>query len=160
MMDENLNKNLNRDAPIHNLDEFLDFTIQKAVRITQAKAGSLLLLDEKMERLYFKVVTGEKKEEVKKFEIKVGQGIAGKVAQTGVPMLIEDVSKDSRWDSDISRTVDFQTRSIVCAPMKVGHQTIGVVEIIDKVDGHPFEEDDLKVLLEFGELAAHARAPW
>jgi len=155
-MEENLKKDSHWDGPIHNLDQFLEFTIQKAVSIMQARAGSLLLLDQKQEKLYFKVVTGEKKEEVKKFEISLGQGIAGTVAQTGVPMLIEDVSKDPRWDSDISKTVDFQTRSIICTPMKAGDETIGVVEIIDKISGKSFRSEDLKILSEFGELAAHA----
>jgi len=155
-MEENLKNNSQWDAPIHNLDQFLEFTIQKAVSIMQARAGSLLLLDQQLGKLYFKVVTGEKKEEVKKFEISLGQGIAGTVAQTGVPMLIEDVSKDPRWDSDISKTVDFQTRSIICTPMKAGDETIGVVEIIDKISGNPFQAEDLKILSEFGELAAHA----
>jgi len=71
-------------------------------------------------------------------------------------MLIEDVSKDPRWDSDISKTVDFQTRSIICTPMKAGDETIGVVEIIDKISGKSFRSEDLKILSEFGELAAHA----
>ncbi|MCP4672496.1 MAG: GAF domain-containing protein [Desulfobacula sp.] len=141
---------------VHNLDQFLEFTIEKAVRIMQAKAGSLLLLDQNTETLYFKVATGEKKDEVKKFEVKLGQGIAGKVAQTGVPMIIPDVSEDPQWNRDISESIGIQTQSIACAPMKVGDEIIGVVETIDKIDGSPFLDTDLKILTEFGELAAHA----
>jgi len=146
----------NESSPVQNLDQFLEFTIEKATNIMQAKAGSLLLLDPETNHLYFKVATGEKKEEVKKFKVKLGDGIAGKVAETGRPLLINDVSKDPRWRSEISESIGYQTHSIVCAPMKVGDEIIGVVEIIDKIDGNPFQEDDLKILSEFGELAAHA----
>jgi len=146
----------NESSPVQNLDQFLEFTVEKAANIMQAKAGSLLLLDQETDHLYFKVATGEKKEEVKKFKVKLGEGIAGKVAQTGEPLLISDVSKDSRWSSDISESIGYQTHSIACAPMKIGDEIIGVVEIIDKLDGNAFQEDDLKILTEFGELAAHA----
>ena len=50
---------------MQNLDQFLEFTVEKAVRIMQAKAGSLLLLDQEAGDLYFKVATGDKKEELK-----------------------------------------------------------------------------------------------
>jgi len=58
------------------------------------------------------VATGTKKEEVKKFKINIGQGIAGHVAQTGEPLLIEDVNKDPRWCKDISDSLKFETVSI------------------------------------------------
>lgn len=143
-------------SPIQNLDQFLEFTVEKAVRIMQSKAGSLLLLDQETGDLYFKVATGDKKEELKRFKIKIGEGIAGKVAQTGEPLLISDVRKDPRWNKDISESIGFQTHSIICAPMKVGDEIIGVIEIIDKINGTSFVDDDLKILTEFGELAAHA----
>lgn len=141
---------------MQNLDQFLEFTVEKALRIMQAKAGSLLLLDQEAGDLYFKVATGDKKEELKRFKIKVGEGIAGMVAQTGEPLLISDVRRDPRWNKDISESIGYQTQSIVCAPMKIGNEIIGVVEIIDRMNGTSFVENDLKILTEFGELAAHA----
>ncbi len=141
-------------SPLHDINQFLEFTIEKAISIMQAKAGSLLLLDPKTRKLFFKVVTGEKKEKIKEFKIELGEGIAGTVAQTGKPLLIRDVSQDPRWNRSISDSIGFQTRSIVCAPMKIGTETIGVVEIIDKADGGQFQETDLKILMEFADLAA------
>ncbi len=138
------------------LDQFLDFIIEKAVKIMHARAGSLLLLDQKTQRLYFKVTTGEKKEEVKKFEIKVGEGIAGQVAKTGESLLVQNVKQDSRWSTKISDSTGFQTNSIVCSPMKVGSEIIGVVEIIDKADGSSFQESDVTALTELSEMAAMA----
>ncbi len=143
-------------SSLNDLDRFLEFTIEKAANIMHAKAGSLLLIDRDKGMLYFKVATGDKKEELKKFEIELGQGIAGKVAQTGQPLLIKDVNTDPRWNREISKSIDFKTHSIVCVPMKVDGEIIGVVEIIDKADGGHFGNDDMKILSEFAELAAHA----
>jgi Nif-specific regulatory protein len=102
------------------------------------------------------VATGEKKDEVRKFEIDLGQGIAGYVAQKGEPLLIPDVSKDSRWYKEISESIGFQTTSIACVPMKLGREIIGVVEIIDKEDGSTLQEEDMKILTVFADLASMA----
>jgi len=121
-----------------------------------AKASSLLLIDEKTRKLYFKVATGEKKEEIKAYQINVGQGIAGIVAQKGEPLLIPDVREDPRWYKEISETIEFDTRSIACVPMKIDDKTIGVVQIIDKEGGGSFTNEDMRILEAFAELAAVA----
>ena len=136
------------------LDQLLALIIDTATRIMDARASSLLLLDARTRKLYFKVATGEKGEEVKRFEIDVGDGIAGHVAQTGEPLLIPDVSQDARWDRRISESVGFKTRSIACVPMKRDGEILGVLEIIDKNDGGTIGDEDLKTLTIFAEMAA------
>ena len=99
-------------SSVLDLDRLLELIIDTATQMMQAKASSLLLLDQKSRKLYFKVAVGEKKEEVRKYEIDLGQGIAGFVAEKGEPLLIPDVSKDPRWYKKISESIGFQTRSI------------------------------------------------
>lgn len=122
----------------------------------RAKASSMLFLDVKKKKLYFKVATGLKKDEIKQFEIRLGQGIAGHVAETGEPLIIKDVARDKRWYRTISDKIGFKTRSIVCAPMKVGGEVIGVIEYINKSDGESFQQSDLDLLMVFADLAALA----
>jgi Nif-specific regulatory protein len=143
-------------SSVLDLDNLLELIIDTATKMMQAKASSLLLLDPKTKKLYFKVATGERKEELRKFEINLGQGIAGLVAQTGEPLLIQDVTHDPRWYKQISESIGFETRSIACVPMKVGDEIIGVVEIIDKEDGSPIQKEDMKTLTVFTELASLA----
>jgi len=138
------------------LDQLLELIIDYATRMMEAKASSLLLLDEKRNKLFFKIATGTKKEEVRKFEVNIGEGIAGYVAQRGEPLLIPDVSKEPRWDKRISEYIGFQTNSIACVPLKVKERIIGVVEIIDKEDGRPIQEEDMKILTVFTDLASMA----
>ena len=88
-------------SSVLDVDELLELIIDTATRMTQAKASSLLLLDKKTKKLYFKVATGEKKDEVRKYELDVGKGIAGIVAETGEPLLITDVKEDPRWFKEI-----------------------------------------------------------
>ena len=143
-------------SSVLDLDELLEHIIDTATRMMQAKASSLLLLDQKTRKLYFKVATGEKKEEVRKYEINLGQGIAGFVAERGEPLLIPDVRTDPRWDKRISESTGFETRSIACVPMKVNGDIIGVVEIIDKEDGSSIQSEDMKILTAFAEFASQA----
>ncbi len=138
------------------LDRLLDLIIEATTKIMQARASSLLLIDKESGLLFFKAATGEKKDYLKKFSIKSGQGIAGHVAGTGEPLLIRDVNKDSRWYKDISESITFRTKSIACVPMKIKGVTIGVLEIIDKINGESFRQDDLQKLTVFSSLAAMA----
>ena len=143
-------------STVLDLDHLLELIIETATTMMNARASSLLLVDRRRRKLYFKVATGEKKEEIRKFEVDIGQGIAGLVAEKGEPLLISDVTKDPRWFKKISESIGFETRSIACVPMKVEGETIGVVEIIDKEDGSPLRKEDLEILTAFAEMASTA----
>ncbi len=145
-------------SSVHDLNQLLELILMTGTRIMRAKASSLLLLDQKTQKLYFKVTTGTKKEAVKNFEIKLGQGIVGHVAETGDPLLIKDVAKDSRWYRTISDQIGFKTRSILCVPMKVDSKVIGAIDFINKSDGDSFQKNDLDLLTVFADLAALAIA--
>ena len=143
-------------SSVLDLDQLLELIIEKATIMMRAKASSLLLLDKRTRKLYFKVATGAKKEEVRKYEINLGQGIAGYVAEKGEPLLIQDVTKDPRWYKKISESTGFETKSIACVPMKMNGDIIGVVEIIDKEDGSPIQPQDMRLLTVFADLASLA----
>lgn len=143
-------------SSIQDLDKTLELIIRSASRFLNAKAASLLLLDQKTKELYFKVATGAKGQAVKEFRIKPGQGIAGYVASQGESLLIPDVTQDPRWYKEISESIGFKTRSIACVPLKLEDHVIGVAQIIDKNDGSTISEAEVEPLSEFAELAAQA----
>jgi Nif-specific regulatory protein len=143
-------------SSVQDLDKLLELIIESAARVVQAKAASLLLVDRKTNTLFFQVATGEKRREVKEYRIKMGQGIAGYVAQTGQSLLIADVNMDPRWFKEISESIRFQTQSIACVPLKHINEIIGVMQIIDKEDGRPLGQEDMQLMEEFASLAALA----
>jgi Nif-specific regulatory protein len=138
------------------LEKLLELVLETAVGILSAKAGSILLLNRRTKKLVFKATTGEKKQEVKSFTINLGKGIAGHVAQTGKPLLISNVARDPLWDSSISHSLRLDTQSIACVPMQSEGRIIGVLEVIDKTDGRPLTESDLRDLSVFSDVAARA----
>jgi len=143
-------------SSVQDLDKLLRLIIESATGVVQAEAASLLLLDPKINALYFKVATGAKGDEVKDFTVKVGQGIAGHVAQTGQPLLIADAKKDNRWMREISDRIDYETRSMACVPLLINQKVIGVIQVINKKDNTQFTPADMDVLEEFSGLAALA----
>jgi len=145
-------------SSVQDLDNLLELILESAAQMINAKASSLLIIDSDTNTLYFKAATGEKKSEIKKYRVKLGQGIAGSVATSGEPLLIADVRKDKRWYSEISEYIAFETRSIACVPLKMEGKIIGVVQVVDKVDASPMSVDDLNLLGEFASLAALAIA--
>jgi Nif-specific regulatory protein len=138
------------------LEKLLELILETATGILNVKAGAILLLDERTKKLVFKAATGEKRQQVKSFTIKLGQGIAGHVAKTGKPVLIKDVAHEPLWDSAISHSLRFQTQSIACVPLQIEREVVGVLEVIDKTDGRPLETSDLEHLTVFSGVAARA----
>jgi Nif-specific regulatory protein len=137
-------------------DHLLQLILESATKVMEARASSILLLDEKTNKLFFHVATGDKREDIKKFAVPLGQGIAGQVAKTGTSILVPDVTKDPRWDKKISESVGFETKSIACVPLKIQDKVIGVVEIIDREDGTSIKKEDMEILDAFSNLASSA----
>ena len=143
-------------SSVQDLDSLLDLILKSAAKMMNVNASALMILDRDTDMLFFQSATGAKKDEIKYFQIKLGQGIAGAVAKTGKPLLIPDVAKDSRWYRKISENIGFETRSIACVPLNIGKKTIGVLQVIDKKNGRPLSNEDMALMKEFAELAAMA----
>jgi signal transduction histidine kinase len=77
--------------------------------------------------------------------LKLGVGIAGWVALNGEPTIVNDVYTDTRFFSSVDKNSGFQTDSILCVPLKVEQRVIGVLEAINKNNGH-FDNNDLRLL--------------
>jgi len=136
------------------INEVLKRIMDSANRVVKAEASSILLIDETRNSLYFHVALGDKGEEVKKFTVKMGEGIAGWVAKNSKPLLVPDVQKDNRWFKDISNKINYQTKSILCVPLKLKDKTIGVLEVINKIGVDSFSIEDQSLLETFSNLAA------
>jgi len=137
------------------LDKVLTLIMERINAVLRVEAGSLLLIDEETGELVFQIALGEKAEGVKPFRLQMGQGIAGHVAQSGEPLMISDAQKDRRHYKEVDVITDFLTKSILCVPMIVKGKVIGVIEIMNKLEGD-FTESDLTLLSSIATYAAVA----
>lgn len=155
-----LNSSINADYSDPHL--LLERIVEAATRLTDAEASSLLLLDEKNQRLYFEIALGPRGPEVQRLSLDISEGIAGWVFSNNVGVIVNDPEADERFYREIGKKVDFETRRLMAVPLRLGERCIGVIEVINKTDGGKFSVEDLQWLEVFANQAAlaiqHARS--
>jgi len=136
-------------------EKVLRVIMDTARKMLRCGSWSLLLVDESRKELYFKMVKGPTMKVAKKVRYKMGEGPAGWVAQEGKPLLISDFS--SQWQfqpKEFYPHVEAQTA--LCLPIVSKKKVIGVIQMVNRVDGAPFDENDLGLLSKLVDQAALA----
>jgi PAS domain S-box-containing protein len=139
-----------------NLAEVLGFIMRHVNRVTGSVASTLMLLDGQTGELVFSVPTGPKADKLIDIRIPPGKGIAGWVAEYGQYVLVPDVKRDPRFYDEIDKISGFETKSVLCVPLKARLRLIGVLEVINKEDESAFTEEDAILLGIFAHQAAIA----
>ncbi|HLF29116.1 MAG TPA: GAF domain-containing protein [Anaerolineae bacterium] len=134
----------------------LNTIMEKAVEILDAEAGSLLLVDDKRSELVFEVILGPAAEKLAGARLPLGKGIVGAVAESGRPQIVNEAQTDTRWLRDVGQTDRFITRALLTVPMRARDKVVGVIQLLNKKDGTPFDEDDQTLLEAFAGNAAIA----
>lgn len=127
--------------------------LQRATTVVGAKHGSVMLL-ESSGHLRIVAVHGKGSSQLENAEIPAGDSIAGWVAMHGEPLLIEDVESDPRFAH--RNRPQFETKSLMCAPLRTPNGTLGVICLSDRHDGASFSHEDLKLLSTVATQAAIA----
>jgi GAF domain-containing protein len=141
-------------APVTH-SRLLEMIVETAAQVISSEAASLFLVDEERRELVFEIALGQKAEEVKKFRVPLGHGIAGHVAATGQPTATSGTA-DARQAREIGENVGYIPRTILCVPLFYADRVIGVLELLDKADEATFTMLDMHVLGLFANMAAVA----
>ncbi len=140
-----------------NLEQILENVMKISKQVMNADASSLMLIDEKTKELVYQVALGKVGEMLKQeFRLKMGQGIAGTVAEEGKPLLLEDVYTHPKFHRAHDDATGYRTKSMITVPLKVGDRITGVAQVINRLDDEPFDRDDLDLFLALCSLAAIA----
>lgn len=138
------------------IDNVLQMIIESAARLVNANDSSLLLIDDKSNRFYFKAIYGQKGQNLKNITFDINTGIAGWVVKERKPILVQNVSNDDRFNKWIDRKIGFTTESIICIPLEIKGRILGVLEIVNSDNRQPFTTDQFDLLVAFSEHATLA----
>ncbi len=156
----NLTKLVNINSMINStldMGRLLTVIMETIKDIMETEASTLLLYEERSNDLVFKVALGEAgKELTERYRMKLGQGIAGWVAETRKPLIINDAYTDNRFDPNFDKKTGFVTRSIICTPLLFKGKLLGVIEAINPLNRPEFTTDDQDLFGVFADQAALA----
>jgi diguanylate cyclase (GGDEF)-like protein len=138
------------------LDQVLRTIMEKIDEFLRPDNWSLLLLDEAKQELYFELAVGKASQALKDVRVKMGQGIAGWVAEHGEVVIVPDTSKDTRFFAKVDEKTKMETRSIVAVPVMFRDTCLGVIELINCMGPDGFDAKDLKLLEALSDFAAIA----
>jgi putative nucleotidyltransferase with HDIG domain len=134
----------------------LEQIIEMTQKTLKASAASILLFDDNEQELYFEAASGPVGKALKHVRVDKKYGIAGQVVHTGKPLIVNDVSRDPNFRKNIDDITGFVTKSLICVPMVTHYKTIGVLEVLNKLDGSDFNESDMHLVVPVAITAAMA----
>ncbi|HXW01712.1 MAG TPA: GAF domain-containing protein [Anaerolineae bacterium] len=138
--------------------QLLDRILQVALESIGAEDGSLLLQDPETNELVFVVVRGAVRDSLTSHRIPSGEGIAGYVAQSRLPVIIANAQLDQRFSSRIDLAFNFKTRSVLAVPVLHDAELKGVIQVLNKQNRQEFNDTDMMILNIVAQLAADAIA--
>ena len=135
------------------LDALLRTISQTTSHLLQAERSTVFVVDSVKNELWSRVAEGLGNKEIR---IPLSAGIAGLVATTGNPVRISDAYRDPRFNPEVDKKTGYQTRSILCVPMRNRRgQVIGVFQVLNKRDAE-FTALDEQLLASLSSQAAVA----
>lgn len=131
------------------LEKIMDYSLD----ITRSEAGSLLLINDNMD-LEFKIVRGEKATHLLGTTVPMGKGVTGWVAREGRPIRCNNVKDEKHFSPDVDAITGYETKSMLCVPLKTRDGVIGVLELLNKTGGFPYRERDEEIISYLADQAA------
>ncbi len=136
------------------LDEVLRIVMDNIVRLTKAERGFLMLRDEHGQ-MVTRMARNWEMESINSSELTVSRSVVGRVIETGEPLITTNAQEDQRFAGQES-IVAFNLRSILCVPLKVKNDLIGVIYADNRIRAGIFAESERNLLVAFANQAAVA----
>jgi diguanylate cyclase (GGDEF)-like protein len=133
------------DGLAHNPEQLRDI-LAEAVRVVPAQAAALLLFAPSGHGLVFSASRRLEAGVVDGVRMPTDRGIAGWVARHRQALLLEDASRDPRYNRSIETTTRFRPRSMLCVPVISRSALHGVIQVMNRLDGQAFDQRQLRLV--------------
>jgi GAF domain-containing protein len=134
--------------------ELLQSIVDVARAIFDAKAASIFLLDDAADELVFEAVSGEGEGDLIGMRIPSDKGIAGWVLLTGQPIMIDDLSRDPRFNREAAERTGYVPTTLMAVPLVYAEQSLGVLQVLDRSAERAFPLSEIDLLIRFAHQAA------
>jgi signal transduction histidine kinase len=129
-------------ASARDVDAVLVLVMERLAALVEAEAASLFVHEPAEDVLVSRVLRGGGSG-LTELRLPAGRGVVGHVLRTGETLLIPDAYADARFNPAVDKSSGFTTRSIIAAPLRhVSGRILGVVEVMNRVQGGPFSDED------------------
>jgi len=122
----------------------LHHCVEMIAEVMDARIVSMMFYTPDGSELVIQAAYGLDAETVARTRVRAGDSIAGWVAQTSESLLVEDIETDRRFRK--MNHPQYETKSLLCVPLKVADETVGVINVNNKMAGAAFDLDDLNLL--------------
>jgi len=134
---------------LHELDAILRIGLDNVLNIMNGTVGGIMLLDESSQTLFYRVYHGLPAKYAEELRLKLGEGIAGKVAQSGRAVLLEDISSEPN-----ALRIDLLSleglKAFISVPLRAKDNVLGVLNVASHVP-HSFTKEDVHLLHSIGD---------
>ena len=140
------------------LDKLVPVVIERSRQVLDYESAAILLLDETANELYIPYVADAKPDIVERLlavRFPADRGIAGWVLSHGEIEYVPDVSQDKRWYSEVDSQSGAVTDSLLCAPLRSGQRSLGVIELRNSLRSS-FTDQDRGLLAALADTIATA----
>ena len=138
------------------IDDVLKITTALAANALDAEASALLFVDHRTNELVFAIVHGAAAEQLRGQRISLADDVAGWVARSGQPLIVNHGDPKTRFERRSDSVDGLQTRTILCAPLQVKGETLGVLEVFNKEGNSDFNAEDTEWLMALASQASVA----
>jgi diguanylate cyclase (GGDEF)-like protein len=129
------------------IEKILMLIMERAKSLTGADAWAILLIEGVSDEVIFGGMLKKRSRKIYTFGGGEKEGIAGWVAQNGIPVTVPDVSRDKRFNKKIDGLPHLKPSSIMCVPIKAENRIIGVLELYAKEKDKAFGDKDMELLM-------------
>jgi signal transduction protein with GAF and PtsI domain len=139
-----------------NFTDFIREILMATMKVVKSEAGSVLEVDHSKQQIFFRATVGVSSDRLSNFEIPLGQGIVGHVAETRRPLVVANVEENRMHLKAIQNAVGFEARNLIAVPIVIRGKLYGVLELLNRVGEPEFGPNDVELLSYGCEMAAKA----
>jgi len=140
-----------------NLENAIESILKVLSDSLEMQRGTITLVNPRTNELHIEIAQGLTREEKERGRYKIGEGITGKVVETGQPMVVKDIGAEPLFlNKTKARDLESRKYAFLCVPIKIGNKIVGALSVDHLFKGDISYEEDVKILTIIASMVGQA----